>query len=395
MTEDLSIEQATQEFDHIAEQERRWRLILGESPKANSLKNWSETDEKMQQCLADLYHADRPNSKGGLGRSSPKVTQWLGDIRQYFPSSVVKIIQKDALERLNLQQMLLEPELLANVEVDIHLVSTLIQLNHLIPEKTKETARIVVGQLVEEIERRLKQKMQEAVRGSINRSAHTRRPKRLQDINWKRTIQANLKHWQEEYKTIIPHELHGHPRQRSSLKDIVLCVDQSGSMAPSVIYSSVFAAVLASIRAVTTQMIVFDTELADLTPLLEDPVDVLFGTQLGGGTDIAKAIKFCRTKITRPEDTIFVLISDLCEGGDAKQMLKQVAEMLDSGVQVIALLALSDEGAPWYDTEHAQIFTNMGIPTFACTPDQFPDLMSLAIEKGDINGWYAKEQNLK
>lgn len=375
------------------EHERRWRLILGQAPDAKTpLATWSEQDSKMQACLGELYQADS-NPRGGLGYSSPKVAQWLGDIRQYFPSSVVKIIQKDALERLNLQQMLLEPELLAEVEVDIHLVSTLIQLNHLIPEKTKETARIVVGQLVQDIERRLKQKMQEAIRGSINRSAHTRRPKRLSDINWKRTIQANLKHWQDQYQTIIPHELHGHPRQQTALKDIILCVDQSGSMAPSVIYSSVFAAVMASIKAVSTQMIVFDTEIADLTPLLEDPVDVLFGTQLGGGTDIAKAIKYCRGKITRPEDTIFIIISDLCEGGDAKQMLKQVAEMLDSGVQVIALLALSDEGAPWYDTNHAQIFSEMGIPTFACTPDQFPELMAMAIEKGDISAWYATQQS--
>ena len=115
---------------------------------------------------------------------------------------------------------------------------------------------------------------------------------------------------------------------------------------------------------------------------------------MGGGTDIAKAIKYCRSKITRPEDTIFILISDLCEGGDAKQMLKQVAEMLDSGVQVITLLALSDDGAPWYDTQHAQIFADMGIPTFACTPDQFPELMATAIEKRDIHAWYATQQNL-
>ena len=391
----MNEELITLEQPDLAEQERRWRLILGQVPNSTShLPNWSVQDTKMQECLNELYQAQQPNRRGGLGHSSPRVAQWLGDIRQYFPSSVVKVIQKDALERLNLQQMLLEPELLASVEVDIHLVSTLISLNHLMPEKTKETARIVVRQLVEQLENRLKQPLQQAIRGSINRSAHTRRPKRTQDINWKRTIQSNLKHWQEDFKTIIPHELHGHPRQQTALKDIVLCVDQSGSMAPSVIYSSVFAAVMASIRAVSTQMIVFDTELADLTPLLEDPVDVLFGTQLGGGTDIAKAIKYCRSKITRPEDTIFILISDLCEGGDAKQMLKQVAELLDSGVQVITLLALSDDGAPWYDTQHAQIFADMGIPTFACTPDQFPELMATAIEKRDIHAWYATQQNL-
>lgn len=381
----------SQTNQNTQEQERRWRLILGQRPEQSSPEYWSSDDENMFQCLDVLYNTQQ-QQRGGLGRSSPRIAKWLGDIRQYFPSSVVQIIQKDALERLNLQQMLLEPELLENIEVDIHLVSTLIGLNHLMPDQTKETARIVVRKLVEEIERRLKQSLEQAIQGSVNRSAHTRRPKRIQDINWHRTIQANLKHWQEEYKTIIPEQLHGHPRQRSSLKDIVLCVDQSGSMAPSVVYSSIFAAVMASIRAVTTQMVVFDTQIVDLTPLLEDPIDVLFGTQLGGGTDIAKAIKYCRTKITRPEETIFVLVTDLCEGGSEQQLFKQVAEMLNSGVQIVTLLALSDEGAPYYDRENAQKFAALGIPTFACTPDQFPELMAKAIEKQDINAWYAAQQ---
>ncbi len=376
------------------EQERRWRLILGQRPdQAATPEYWSSDDENMYQCLDVLYNEEK--QRGGLGRSSPKIAKWLGDIRQYFPSSVVQIIQKDALERLNLQQMLLEPELLENIEVDIHLVSTLIGLNHLMPDQTKETARIVVRKLVEDIERRLRQSLEQAIQGSVNRSAHTRRPKRIQDINWHRTIQANLKHWQEEYKTIIPEQLHGHPRQRSSLKDIVLCVDQSGSMAPSVVYSSILPAVMPSIRAVTTQMVVFDTQIVELTPLLEDPVDVLFGTQLGGGTDIAKAIKYCRGKITRPEDTIFVLVTDLCEGGSEQQLFKQVAEMLNSGVQIVTLLALSDEGTPYYDRENAQKFAALGIPTFACTPDQFPELMAKAIEKQDINAWYAAQQQKK
>lgn len=381
----------SQTNQNTQEQERRWRLILGQRPEQSSPEYWSSDDENMFQCLDVLYNTQQ-QQRGGLGRSSPRIAKWLGDIRQYFPSSVVQIIQKDALERLNLQQMLLEPELLENIEVDIHLVSTLIGLNHLMPDQTKETARIVVRKLVEEIERRLKQSLEQAIQGSVNRSAHTRRPKRIQDINWHRTIQANLKHWQEEYKTIIPEQLHGHPRQRSSLKDIVLCVDQSGSMAPSVVYSSIFAAVMASIRAVTTQMVVFDTQIVDLTPLLEDPVDVLFGTQLGGGTDIAKAIKYCRSKITRPEETIFVLVTDLCEGGSEQQLFKQVAEMLNSGVQIITLLALSDEGTPYYDRENAQKFAALGIPTFACTPDQFPELMAKAIEKQDINAWYSAQQ---
>jgi hypothetical protein len=163
-------------------------------------------------------------------------------------------------------------------------------------------------------------------------------------------------------------------------------------MAPSVVYSSIFAAVMASIPALTTKMVVFDTAIVDLTEELhDDPVDLLFGLQLGGGTDINRAIGYCQGLITRPDDTVFILISDLYEGGNAQSMLKRVASLVASGVQVIALLALSDEGAPFYDHDMASKFAGFGIPTFACTPDQFPDLMAHALTKQDMNSWAAKE----
>lgn len=379
--------------EHMSERERRWRLVLGEAPAKT--EQWQTLDQQMNDALGMLYQSEARERRGGLGASAPKVARWLGDIRQYFPSSVVRVMQRDAFERLNLQQMLLEPELLSTVEVDVHLVSTLVSLNHLMPQQTKQTARLVVRQVVEELERRLGQTMQQAIRGSLNRASHSRRPKRLQDINWPRTIRANLKHWQADYQTIIPHELHGHPRQQSALRDIMLCVDQSGSMASSVVYASIFAAVMASIRAVSTQMVVFDTSVVDLTPLLADPVDVIFGTQLGGGTDIALALGYCREQISRPEQTIMILISDLYEGGDRRQMLKHVAHLVDSGVQLIALLALSDDGAPAYDHQHAEQFAALGVPTFACTPDQFPELMAAAIERRDIGLWAAQQGIVK
>jgi Mg-chelatase subunit ChlD len=374
----------------LSERERRWRLVMGAS-SANQ-PALSVKDQQMDQALRLLYQADEQGSRrGGLGGSAPNLARWLGDIRQYFPASVVRVMQRDALDRLGLQQMLMEPELLATVEADVHMVSTLISLNHLMPAKTRDTARQVVRKVVEDLERRLSQPMQQAIRGSLNRARHTRRPKRAQDINWMRTIRANLKHWQAEHKTIIAHELHGHPRQQSAMRDIILCVDQSGSMASSVVYASLFAAVMASIRAVSTQLVVFDTSIVDLTPLLEDPVEVLFGTQLGGGTDIAGALGYCSSLIQRPEDTILIVISDLYEGGNREQMLKRTAQLINSGVQVIALLALSDDGAPSYDHNHAQAFADMGAPTFACTPDQFPELMAAALERRDIGAWASAE----
>ncbi len=386
------------------EQQRRWRLLLGNT--ANLTPELSATDMGMDAALAALYNqgegeedgmgrSKSKSTRGGLGSSAPKVSRWLGDIRQYFPTSVVRVLQKDAYQRLNLEQMLLEPEMLQAVEPDVHLVSTLISLNHLMPAKTKETARIVVRKVVDELERRLAGRMQQAVTGSLNKASRNRRPKRAQDIDWGRTIRANLQHYLPEYNTIIPQNLIGYGRQRQSLKDIILCVDQSGSMASSVVYASLFAAVLASIKAVSTQLVVFDTAVVDLTPMLDDPVDVLFGTQLGGGTDINKALSYCQGLIRRPEDTIVILISDLFEGGNNTELLKRTATLLGSGIQMISLLALADDGAPCFDARNAAEFTALGSPTFACTPDLFPDLMAAALNKQDISVWAAQQGIVK
>ena len=366
--------------------QRRWRLMLGSDADNLSL---APADAALERTLGALY--DQQDGKGGLQGSQPNVARWLGDIREYFPASIVQVMQKDAMERLGLRQMLLEPEMLRSVQPDVHLVATLLSLNRLMPHKTKDTARQVVRTVVEQLERQLANPLRQAVSGSLNRAARNQRP-RHNEIDWLRTIRANLKHYQADYRTIIPERRIGFARKSQSLRDIVLCVDQSGSMAPSVVYASVFAAVLASIKAVSTQVVVFDTAVVDLTPLLADPVDVLFGTQLGGGTDIDRALAYCQGLVQRPQETIMILISDLYEGGNAAQMLARAAALVDSGVQLIALLALDDNGAPSYDHRHAAHFASLGISCFACTPDKFPDLMAAAIRKQDMLQWAAQQE---
>jgi Mg-chelatase subunit ChlD len=244
--------------------------------------------------------------------------------------------------------------------------------------------------VVEELERRLRNPLLQAIRGSVDRAARTRRP-RPADIDWERTIRRNLKNYLPERRAIIVEQLVGHGRRQCSLHDVVLCVDQSGSMASSVVYASVFAAVLASTRAVRTRMIAFDTSVVDLTDELHDPVDLLFGTQLGGGTDIDQALGYCAQVVTRPAKTVLVLITDLFEGGDVASMRRRAADLVASGVKVVCLLALSDDGAPIFDEENAAAFARVGIPTFACTPDAFPDLMAAAIEGRDLGLWAARQ----
>jgi Mg-chelatase subunit ChlD len=365
---------------------RRWRLVLGGESAEQGDPALAGQDLGMDRVLEALYDTER---SAGLGKSSPNVARWLGDIRTYFPAPAVKVMQQDALERLNLTQMLLEPEMLEQVEPDVHLVATLLSLSHVIPEKTKDTARQVVRRVVEDLERKLANPLLQAVRGSLNRASRTSRP-RAGEIDWDRTIRANLKNYQADRRTIIAEKLIGYGHKRSSLRDIVLCVDQSGSMASSVVYSGIFGAVLATLRAVSTRMVVFDTAVVDLSDDLQDPVDLLFGTQLGGGTDINRALTYCQQVITRPTQTILVLITDLYEGGNEREMLRRAAELAASGVQVVCLLALSDKGAPSFDTGNAAALAGMGIPSFACTPELFPDLMAAAIQKQDLALWAAK-----
>lgn len=375
------------------ERERRWRLILGGHEADGIQCQLSAADQGMDATLASVYDTGREDAsggrRGGLGGSAPRVARWLGDIRSYFPSSVVRVMQQDALERLNLRQMLLEPEMLNAIDADVHMVANLVSLSGVIPEGTKDSARQVVRQVVNELLRKLASPTEQAVKGALNRAIRNYRPKH-NEIDWPRTIRANLKHYQPEYKTIIPERRIGYGHKRSALRDIILCLDQSGSMATSVVYSGIFGAVLASIPAVKTRLIAFDTSVVDLSEDLQDPVDLLFGVQLGGGTDINRALGFCQERIDRPTDTILVLISDLYEGGNRQEMLKRAASLVELGVQVIALLALNDDGAPSYDHSVAEAFAGMGIPSFACTPDLFPDLMAAAINRTDMRQWAAK-----
>jgi Mg-chelatase subunit ChlD len=370
---------------------RRWQLTLGVDDEQNEL---SDRDRRLNAALSALYDNGMQKRRGGLGASSPRVAKWLGDIREFFPTPVVQIVQKDAFERLNLKALMLEPEFLSTLEADVHLVADLIALRAAIPGKTLETARQVVRKVVDDLMRRLEHNTRETLRGALNRSQRTRRP-RHSDIDWPRTIGANLRHYQPQHRTVVPETLVGHTRHtksRAQLDHVILCVDQSGSMATSVVYSSIFAAVMASIPGLSTKLICFDTSIVDLTDQLADPVDVLFGVQLGGGTDINSALAYCEKQIENPTKTHLVRITDLYEGGDAKSMLARAAAIKQCGVSLIVLLALSDSGHPAYEAKHAEAISGLGCPVFACTPDQFPSMMASALTGKDLRSWAAEEE---
>jgi Mg-chelatase subunit ChlD len=391
------------EAEHL-EMLTRWRLILGGGESDGTCVTLSGEAADMDAALTALYEYERkrgfkyaqPSGKersGGSEGSNPSVSRWLGDIRRYFPHSVAQIMQRDALQQPDLRrQFMLEPDILAAATPDVHLVATLLELRQLMPDQTRETARIVVQKVVDDLLQRLQQRTLAALRGALNRQARRLRP-RFNDVDWHSTIRRNLRHYQPDYRTIIPETTIGFGRRNQhSLQQVILCLDQSGSMGESVVYSGVFGAVLASIPALQTRLVAFDTEIADLSADLNDPVELLFGVQLGGGTDIGRALQYCQTLVQQPDQTILILISDLYEGAPAHVMQRIATELQQSGVHLIVLLALNDQGSPDYDRQQASFFASLGVPVFACTPHLFPELMAAAINRHDLQQWAGEHQ---
>jgi VWA domain containing CoxE-like protein len=376
-----------------AERVRRWRLVLGGGDGDGTAARLDRDDTRIDAALGALYdqgeerargNAARGRRVGGLGRSAPAVSRWLGDIRRYFPVPVVQVLQRDAVERLDLTHLLLEPELLAELEPDVHLVSVLVELNRLLPEATKDTARQIIAGVLETMRQRLADRTRSAVAGALARTGRSHRP-RPADIDWPRTIRANLRHWLPQQRTIVPERLIGHGRRSPSLaRDVVIALDQSGSMADSVVHASLFACLLARIPALRTSLVAFDTAAIDLTDSLDDPVDVLFGVQLGGGTDIGNALGACQRLITRPSETLLILVSDLFEGGDVGVLRSRVDVLVRSGVTVLVLLALSDEGAPVANHHEAAALAALGAHVATCTPEQFPDVLACTLEGHEL-----------
>jgi len=369
---------------------RRWRLVL-RAPAEATTASLGADDARVDEVLGSLYDAEHAPRGGGLGASAPRVARWLGDIRTFFPSSVVEVLQQDALERLGLTRMLLEPELLAAVQPDVALVATLLSLSRSLPAEARETARGIVRQVVLALERRLKGRLVQAVRGALGKAGAGTRPRSLAEVDWHRTIRKNLVRWDAARARLVPDRFHAFAPRRVALRDVVLLIDQSGSMASSVVYAGVFGAVLGSLAALRTRVVAFDVDVVDLTDLLDDPVALLFGTQLGGGTDIGRALRYAAARVTRPADTVMVLVSDLYEGADPDEVVLRVVDLRARGVTFIALLALSDDGAPAFDHALAARLAALGVPAFACTPDRFPDLMAAALSRRDVGAWAGAE----
>lgn len=347
----------------------------------------------MDQALAAIYDNTQSGGFGGRsagkGPSMPVVSKWLGDIRSMFDRELVTIIQADAMERCGLKQLLLEPELLEQMEPDLNLASMILTLKDQIPSRSKEQVRAFIRRIVEQINKLLAEDIRRSVTSALNKRRHSPIPSAAA-LDYRETIRRNLKNYNPQLKRLVPEHFYFYDRTTSSAANrytVILDVDQSGSMGESVIYSSVISCILASMASVKTHIVAFDTNVADLTDKCSDPVDLLFGFQLGGGTDIEKSVAYCRQFMENPRKTLFFLISDLIEGGNRAGLLGRLREIRDSGVTTVCLLAIADHGKPYYDAQIAGRIAAMGIPCFACNPQKIPNLLERALKGQDLEAF--------
>lgn len=382
----------------------RWRLILGKEAQ-DSLNQMgacalSADQSGMDEALDALYAEQDPEiSKkewagpktvgphgSTKGRSMPRVARWLDQIRAFFPRDVVVLLQHDAIERKGMKELLFEPEILAKVEPSLDLASAVLSLKNLVPEHAKAAARDLVRRVVEELRKQLETQFVQAVRGAVNRSEHSAF-RSLPNLDWPHTIRRNLKHYNAELQSIIPENISFFRRKhRQNEWNVIIAMDQSGSMTGSLIWGGIMGAILASMPAVETHVVAFNhEEVVDLTELCSDPVDLLFGVQLGGAEDYWKATSYCERFMHTPAKTLYILIADLYDTSpNENRFVKKMEFLLESGIKAVTLLAISDQGQPCYNEDLANKLTKLGMPCFGCTPNHLPDLLAAVLKGHDL-----------
>lgn len=368
---------------------RRWRMVLGRySERQLGDVGPGGRERRMDQALDYLYARELaqrglrrgPGPKGAsLDPSSIDALDWIGEVRKLFPQSAFETIQSHAVDRLGLSELLKDPKVLDSLEPNRDLLRALMAFKGRASPAIQDKIREVARKVVEEMLRRLKPMFERALTGRRNRFRRSQL-KRAQDFDWRATIRDNLRHYDPERGRIVAERLRFTGRSRRHLPwTVFLCVDQSGSMANSVIHAAVMAAILAGLPSVQVRLVVFDTSVVDLSAEAADPVAVLMSVQLGGGTDIGQAVAYCEQQITQPSRTIFVLLSDFMEGAPVAPLIAAVRRMASARVTLIGLAALDDQAAPDYDRAVAQRLADAGMRVAALTPDRFAQWIAEAI----------------
>ncbi|WP_454774451.1 VWA domain-containing protein [Janthinobacterium tructae] len=368
---------------HHQEMLRRWRLMLGRYAQPLQTEAWSANDGRLDASLDYLYGREyerkgmlRAGGGGSLDPSQLRAIDWLTQARKLFPQDVYERVQGHAIERYELSGLLRDPAVLASLEPNQALARALIGMRGRLGADMHDAVRAVIRHVVEEITERLRKDFVNAVVGRRNRFRRTQM-KSAQNFDWRATIAANLKHYDLASRRLLMARPVFNARVKRSLPwDVILCVDQSASMMDSVIYAAVVAGILSGLPAVNVRLVVFDTSVVDLTHLAADPVEVLLTVQLGGGTNIGRAVQYCEQLVSNPQRTVLALISDFEEGAPPGPLLAALKRMAESRVTLLGLAALDARAQPVYDHGMAQRLADQGMHVAALTPQHFAEWLA-------------------
>ena len=364
----------------------RWRLILGKNSE-NQIEFTGEYSESisyqdMEETLDYLYsqeYGEEVLRKGGTGKSQLNAAKWIEKARNLFPKKTVEVLEKQALEHFNLTELLTDKKVLEKMEPNTDLLKTILQFKHLMKSDVIAEAKKIIKKVVDEITEKLQTDIRKSLLGKLNRNMPSN-VKSMKNLDIKKTIARNLKNYDTENSRLVLKNVYFSSRvKRFNKWNIIIAVDESGSMLDSVIYSAVMAGIFAKLPMIETKLIIFDTSVVDLSGYIDDPVEVLMGMQLGGGTDINRALTYCESLCENPHNTIFVTVTDLYEGGSTQNLLRTCADIISSGSKMIFLTALDRDANPAYDKNVGQKLADMGAFVGAMTPEQLGDYIGKMI----------------
>lgn len=366
-----------------AEQEvlNRWRLILGKYSDAHiDFSSGGVNYMEMEALLDYLYSREygeeqgvRQDRTGGSEGSRLTVPSWIEKIRKLFPKQTVEIMERHALEKYGMTELVTDPEVLRKLEPNRELLKTILELKHMMKGPVLELARGIVKKVADEITQQLEKDMRKSFFGRLNRMSHSP-VKSARNLDVRKTIRMNLKNYDGGRKQLVLKQVYFNARlKRYNSWRVIICVDESGSMLDSVIHSAIMAGIFARLPMLDTKLVIFDTNVVDLSGYVDDPVETLMSIQLGGGTNIAGALGYCEKLIEFPHRTMVVLVSDLYEGGGYQNLYSVSRGIIESGAKLVALTALDAQANPNYDRNAAAALASMGAQVSAMTPEQLAD----------------------
>lgn len=365
----------------------RWRLVLGKTAEQHGICLAGDDDEarRIESLVGYLFaepggQGQTNDRQGGLGPGhAMNVPRWVDEVGQLFPRQAKEVLERELINRRGLRELMEKPEILERIEPNQELVKTLLTHRDLMNEKTRALARKIIDQVVQELKARLKVQIEPAITGAIRRDKHS--PRRVyRNLDLPRTVRRNLRNFDAGSRKLLVDRLYFHAAERKSRPwHVIVAVDQSGSMLDSAIYSAVMASIFVELPSVRTSFFLFDTEIADLTDQAGQPVDVLLSLQLGGGTDITKALRYGYQLVRQPARTIVVLVTDFYEGRPEQELVRQVKEMAQAGIRMIGLGALGYDARPEYNKTTAAKCRKAGMDILSCTPENLADAMAQII----------------